>query len=110
MSLVAPQTAQTDGSDLSWDVSALKPAASGQAVDSARLEVLSSIFQLQKIPVNLADVDLLQTVPGIGQQLAARIVSERRMHGPYKSAEDLLRVAGIGAGRSQQFQLVLRFD
>lgn len=100
----------SDNNDLSWNISALKPGAPGRAVDSARQEVLASIFQRQRIPVNLVDFELLQTVPGIGKQLAARIVEERRAHGPYKSAEDLMRVAGIGIGRSRQFEQVLRFD
>lgn len=102
--------APIEGSNLSWEISALRPGAPGQTVDAARQEVLVSIFQMRKIPVNLVDVELLQTVPGIGRHLAARIVEERRVHGPYKSPVDLMRVAGIGVGRSQQFQQVLRFD
>jgi competence protein ComEA len=65
---------------------------------------------MEKIPINLVDVELLQTVPGIGEQLATRLVKERQAHGPFKSAEDLMRVTGIGISRSQQFQKVLRFD
>jgi len=48
------------------------------------------------IHVNSATADALESLPGIGPGLAARILADRRAHGPYGRAEDLLRVTGIG--------------
>jgi competence protein ComEA len=49
-----------------------------------------------RVAVNRADVEELATLPGIGPRLAAAIVEERRRHGPFRSADDLRRVRGIG--------------
>lgn len=44
------------------------------------------------VNVNTADAALLETLPGIGEALAQRIIAGR----PYSSVDDLLRVSGIG--------------
>jgi competence protein ComEA len=38
----------------------------------------------------------LETLPGIGPVIAARIVEDRAANGHFGSAQDLLRVSGIG--------------
>ncbi|MGQ9684419.1 MAG: helix-hairpin-helix domain-containing protein [Anaerolineae bacterium] len=50
-------------------------------------------------PVNLntAAVGELESLPGIGPALAARIVEDRIANGPYTTVDDLMRVRGIGA-------------
>jgi competence protein ComEA len=48
------------------------------------------------VSVNRADAAELATLPGIGPRLAAAIVEERRRHGPFRSADELRRVRGIG--------------
>lgn len=48
------------------------------------------------IHVNSATVSDLEALPGIGPSLAARILEDRKAHGRYARAEDLLRVRGIG--------------
>jgi competence protein ComEA len=45
---------------------------------------------------NRATVAELESLPGIGPALAARIIQSRQTEGPFMSAEDLLRVKGIG--------------
>jgi competence protein ComEA len=49
-----------------------------------------------KIDINLADVALLETLPGIGPALAQRIVEYREMNGPFEMIEQLQEVEGIG--------------
>ncbi len=49
-----------------------------------------------KIDPNTAGPERLTDLPGIGPALAGRIVVDRERHGPYRRAEDLLRVPGIG--------------
>ncbi len=48
------------------------------------------------ISVNTASAADLESLPGIGQVLAQRIVDDRQANGPYTSVEDLARVKGIG--------------
>ncbi len=48
------------------------------------------------VNVNTADSSALQSLPGIGPTLAARILSHRQEHGPFTSIEQLARVRGVG--------------
>jgi len=48
------------------------------------------------IDLNVADVERLVQVPGIGMRRAARIVESRRSSGCYARVSDLNRVHGIG--------------
>ncbi len=54
-----------------------------------------------KININLADAETLQTLPGIGERLAQRIVEYRRYNGPFEKIEDILLVSGIGQAKFQ---------
>ncbi len=47
------------------------------------------------IDLNSAGVEELQTLPGIGPKLAARIVAYRDEHGPFHSVADLAEVPGV---------------
>lgn len=49
-----------------------------------------------KVNINTADAAALETLPGIGPVLAARIVADREAHGPYVTVDDLGRVSGVG--------------
>lgn len=49
-----------------------------------------------RIDVNRADADHLALLPGVGRELGRRIVEYRAEHGPFRSADDLLQVSGIG--------------
>lgn len=52
--------------------------------------------EMEPINVNSADAELLAELPGIGETRAAAIVEDREANGPYESAEELMRVSGIG--------------
>ena len=64
------------------------------------------VIELEIVPVEFAErrpLDLnsataaeLDRLPGIGPELARRIVAYREVHGPFAAVEDLLRVEGIG--------------
>lgn len=47
------------------------------------------------VPLNAADATRLQTLPGIGPALAARIVAFRELNGPFASVDELLDVSGM---------------
>ena len=48
------------------------------------------------IDLNVASVDQLDTLPGIGQALATAIVTFREEHGPFESIEEITNVSRIG--------------
>ena len=48
------------------------------------------------ININTASGKQLQDLPGIGKVVAERIIVYRTENGPFASAEDLLKVKGIG--------------
>jgi competence protein ComEA len=47
------------------------------------------------IDINTADQQSLATIPGIGPMLASRIVTYRRLNGPFASLDELADVAGM---------------
>ena len=53
-----------------------------------------------KLDINLASLEALQNIPGVGNVLAKRIVDSR----PYKSADDLRHVKGIGAKKYEKLR------
>jgi len=50
----------------------------------------------EPVDINRATADQLETLPGIGPVMAARIVVERAEGGPFATVDDLQRVHGIG--------------
>ena len=60
------------------------------------------------LDLNAVDVQALQALPGVGPVLAERIVAYRRVHGPFRAAEDLLRVPGVGGKRWGRLRELVR--
>ncbi len=52
--------------------------------------------EVEKININKATVEELTYLKGVGHQYAQRIVQYREEHGPFASAEDMMKVPGIG--------------
>jgi len=59
---------------------------------------------LQVVNINKADAEALQNIRGIGPALAKRIVDHRSEFGPFKSADDLAKVRGIGEAKLQKMK------
>lgn len=49
-----------------------------------------------KVDLNLADVQALVSLPGVGEAMAQRILDWRAEHGRFERVEDLIKVKGIG--------------
>ena len=49
-----------------------------------------------KVNINTATAEQLDTLPGIGESTAQKIIADREANGPFSSPEDLKRVSGIG--------------
>lgn len=77
-------------------------AVTSDASDAAAASedpVAASDGPTQIVDINAADENELETLPGIGPSLAARIVTFREINGPFSSADDLLDVNGMTQGR-----------
>lgn len=61
------------------------------------------------LDINTASAAELTTLKGIGEKRASAIIRFRAKHGPFKSADDLLNVPGIGprilSDNAQQLEL-----
>lgn len=55
------------------------------------------------IDLNTAGTAELESLPGVGPALAARILAQRQSQGPFRSVQDLLEVPGIGAKTLARF-------
>lgn len=64
---------------------------------------------MQRVRINSASAGELQQLPGIGPALAQRIV-ETRKGGRFTSAEDLLRVPGIGKAKLAKLRNYVEVD
>ncbi|WP_168015572.1 ComEA family DNA-binding protein [Halomonas salinarum] len=63
----------------------------------ATLPVLAQDTSTQSpININTASAEQLETLPGIGSARAEDIVADREANGDYSSADELMRINGIG--------------
>ncbi len=69
--------------------------ASGTTLAGQSEEKPSSTSEL-RVDINHADVMELSKLPGVGEQVAKRIVAYREENGPFEKAEELMNVRGIG--------------
>ncbi len=65
--------------------------------DGAQIHVYRAGEVPQKVNINTAEVWLLESLPGIGETLAQRIVDYRIANGYFQGIDDLKQVDGIGA-------------
>lgn len=59
---------------------------------------------------NTAPASELSLLPGIGPEMAKRIIAERAARGPFRSLDDLTRVRGIGPKTIRQIESMARFS
>ena len=52
-----------------------------------------------QVNLNTATAEQLEALPGIGPDLAQRILAYRAANGPFKNVDGLLNVKGIGEGK-----------
>lgn len=64
----------------------------------------STLSQTPLIDLNRATVKELESLPGIGEELARRIIEYREENGSIQSVEELLEVKGIGEGKFEEIK------
>ena len=79
------------------------PALAQQAVSPGSGEKAAG----GKVNLNTAPLDELQKLPGVGTAIAQRIIDFRKMNGPFKKIEDLMKVRGIGEKTFLKFKDML---
>lgn len=58
----------------------------------------------EKVNINKADADELETLPGIGPSKAAAIIQYREENGLFKEIEELMNISGIGEKTFEKFK------
>ncbi len=71
-------------------------------------EVVESCVNSVGVELNSASAELLTYVAGLGQTLADNILAHRNTHGPFRSRQELLRVARLGPKAFEQSAGFLR--
>jgi len=79
----------------------------GPSGDGARTPLAAAVAG-RVVDINRAGPAELDALPGIGPVLAARIISHRNAHGPFRDAEDLLAVPGIGPRLLERLRPLVR--
>lgn len=56
------------------------------------------------VDLNTATAEELDTLPGIGESLARRIIAYREANGPFETLEELMEVSGIGPAKFAELE------
>ncbi|MCL4266657.1 MAG: helix-hairpin-helix domain-containing protein [Anaerolineae bacterium] len=92
------------GEAVSAPITAAEPAASNAGTDSLVATANN------RININTATLDQLDTLPGIGPSTAANIIQHRENNGPFVSIEAIMDVSGIGETRFAQIKDLITID
>ena len=89
-----------------------EPVVEADSQTTIPVKSASTTHQSRKISgtldPNRASLEQLQTLPGIGPAMARRIAEERST-APFREAEDLLRVKGIGPAKLDKIRSHITF-
>ncbi len=78
------------------ELKAANDAAASSASSAPAGADASSQAASGKVNINTAESSELQTLSGVGESKAKKIIDYRQTNGPFKSIEDLANVSGIG--------------
>ncbi len=95
IALTAVFSLSSNGSGSAVTISVQRSEAPEEAVSQNPPSQENSIQA--PVNINTATVKELCALPGIGEKLAERIIEYREKNGPFKSADEIMSVSGIGA-------------
>ena len=81
-----------------------------QTVAQVNKSIAPTSTNATRINLNTASAEELETLPGIGKGLAARIIEHRETFGPFRKPEHLLIVRGISDKRFRALQDLITVD
>ena len=76
----------------------------GLALSPAALAQKGKAPSTEKVNINTATIEQLQTLPGIGPAMAKSIVDYRSKVGKFTKPEELINVKGIGEKKYQKMK------
>jgi competence protein ComEA len=83
----------------------------GLAAAVVAAALLAPVAHAGPVNINTADAKTIaKELSGIGLSKAEAIVAYREKNGPFKSAEDLAKVQGVGAKTVERIKGDLRFE
>ena len=74
------------------------------AIVMAMLLASGLVFAADKVNVNTASMEQLQSINGIGESTATAIIEYREMNGSFSRISDLVNVKGIGEKKLAKLQ------
>lgn len=104
---VSPQAEEADEAgktDGGTEEAALREAARQSAEDAPESVPAQTEEDDGKVDLNLAGVEELTTLNGIGETRAKAIIAYREEHGAFSSIEDIMQVPGIKEGVFSKIQ------
>ena len=79
----------------------------GTRVQPVHAVSVEKLANAERVDINAADAAELSVLPGIGAELARRIVEYRAENGPFASAEEIMKVRGIGEGKFEAIRRLI---
>lgn len=86
------------------EITAGEIEAAGRSADSAARKAITEITPASVIDINSADKEMLETLPGIGEATAERIIMYREEKGKFRSPGELMNVKGIGKKKFEKLK------
>lgn len=93
--IVVPVVGQEMAPEVTTTVAAQGGATAGAGSPSSGGEAVSG----EKLDLNSATAEQLETLPGVGPATATAIIEHREAHGEFGSVDELLDVRGIGEAK-----------
>lgn len=108
IALTVVYTQSSFGKDANITISEQHPEETETAVSNITKSPESSVQAL--ININTATAEELCELPRIGEKIAARIIAYREENGPFKTADEIMNVSGIGAKTYEKIKSYITID